>query len=425
VAGSGGLPGVRNGELWWRAWHRRKMIAAVLATGLVGLALVAGHHLRSTPGMPLVRPTPAGMGVEYWMEHQQARLPVAGTFVDVHSGYLLVRECHGYKVGEICVLDLAVTADGGRSWTRHSLPALDSSQRWRTRQDLHVLGPQTLAVDQLCEGDGAQPALCRWFSIDGAATWRSQPVGDVAEVPAVPAGATLFYPVISDTDPWVRSSAAGEQVQAIRLRALQADGSSVLLPGAPAFTLPGDVVAVGDTIFVSGVGPADLSWGVFASHDRGRTWTAVPTPGDNNTGVRVYTMDGRTVYLVGPTREGGTWMRRSTDGGTTWSTPDLPPAAANPPQTRFSGLELPMRGQSWTEVAAAPTTDGSLLLVAGQELYRLAPDATSFLPVEHAPRVIVSVAAAGAVVIGLVDQGPPAPIWFTFTASERQHVAAF
>ena len=59
-------------------------------------------------------------------------------------------------------------------------------------------------MDQLCEGDGAQPALCRWFSIDGAATWRSQP-GDVAEVPSVPAGATLFYPVMSDTDPWVRS----------------------------------------------------------------------------------------------------------------------------------------------------------------------------------------------------------------------------
>jgi hypothetical protein len=79
-------------------------------------------------------------------EHQQARLPVAGTFVDVHSGYLVVRECRGYKVDEVCVVDLAVTADGGRSWTRHSVPALDSSQQWRIRQDLHVLGPQTLAV---------------------------------------------------------------------------------------------------------------------------------------------------------------------------------------------------------------------------------------------------------------------------------------
>ncbi len=53
------------------------------------------------------------------------------------------------------------------------------------------------------------------------------------------------------------------------------------------------------------------------------------------------------------------------------------------------------------------------------------PDPMSFVPVEQAPRVIFSVAAAGAVVIGLVDQKPPAPIWFTFTASDRQRIAAF
>ena len=35
------------------------------------------------------------------------------------------------------------------------------------------------------------------------------------------------------------------------------------------------------------------------------------------------------------------------------------------------------------------------------------------------------IAAAGAVAIGLVDQGPPAPIWLTFTASGPQRIAAF
>jgi hypothetical protein len=63
--------------------------------------------------------------------------------------------------------------------------------------------------------------------------------------------------------------------------------------------------------------------------------------------------------------------------------------------------------------------------VAGQELYRLAPDADSFVPVEHAPRVVISVAAASAVAIGLVDQGPLAPIWFRFTAGDPQRIAVF
>jgi hypothetical protein len=302
---------------------------------------------------------------------------------------------------------------------------MEAGEQSRYSPSLHVLGARTLVVDQTCEGEAGHPALCRWFSDDGAATWRAQTLGDVAEVAAGPADAILFCPRLSDTDPWVRSTDVPDPVQPIRLRALRPDGTTMVLPAAPAFTLPGDAVSVGDTVLVSGIGPSDLSWGVFASHDRGGTWSPVPTPGDHSTGVRVYTVDGRTVFLVGPTRDGGTWLLRPTDGGVIWSAPQLPPAAANPPQLRFSGLDLPMRGPSWSEVAAAPLADGSLLLVAGQELYRLAPDADSFTPVEGAPRVIVSVAAAGAVAIWLVDHGPPTPLWLTFTAADRQPIAAF
>ena len=221
-------------------------------------------------------------------------------FADARHGYLLLGDC----TDETCQAWVAVTADGGRSWSGTAVPGFTFARTrvlvdggtqvgegWQgiLRYELHALDATRAVID------GFDSPSKRWFTADAGRSWAAVPTAPVETVAEVPAGAGAFQ----------------------RSQFVLLDGRSATLATPP--PLPAGVMWPGTLReMVDGSLWIQHDNRVYRSRDRGRTWAELFWPDGLPASGSQYVVeptDGRTLYVVEP-RDGRVW--RSADDGRHW-----------------------------------------------------------------------------------------------------------
>jgi hypothetical protein len=354
----------------------RRTGAAVGVAGLAVLAVLGGVltvvDRTGGPGRPVGPPaTSTGAGFSF-----HAPRP-AGVFVSAADGFLVLDRCADTG----CRRSLAATADGGRTWVDHSLPATSGEEG--EPSDLGAFDARTLAyVPSTYEPDAVH------LSADGGRTWRrAAPEPSFA---AVPAGARV-------------AGVGPERIAVLtaddRFGWLRVRPSAGFSPRQVALGGDGSIVALG----VRRAGPPDLAAGtieVWVSTDGARTWQPRFPPSVRPRQIPatsyLYTVDGRTVCTLHtwlgegadfPDHDLEAWLARcSGDGGASWHQINLTGTPAGPGE--------PVRLQ---RVIGAMLSDGGLLLSTARGLVHVAPGATEPVPVEDGSVFLTTVMGGGAI----------------------------
>ncbi len=213
-----------------------------------------------------------------------------------------------------CDVWLAASDDTGRTWRWHRVG--DATYR-TTEVGPYMTMPYMLrALDarRMVVGASALPLYGehnQWYTADGGKTWTLMSDAEketIDEIP-VPARAQIYRPLNEPA----------------RIRVLRADGTWARLRAFPDGVEPssysGGAVFGSDGSVWFEVTDKNDKLRLFVSHDRGRSWRAVPLPAElgrkSGTGYinGVVTVDGRTVYLVNQ-HDGQFWRTR--DEGEHW-----------------------------------------------------------------------------------------------------------
>lgn len=231
------------------------------------------------------------------------------------------------------------TTDGGRTWQLRPMPGEEESDF----RDVEAFDDRTAVV--LAIGEGERSRILG--TTDGGETWSRRYVN---------ADANGFLDALAFSDPR-RGLALGDPVGGRFVVLATEDGGETwtrrppdgmpeALPGEGAFAASGTCLAVrGDRAWFGTGGGR-----VFRSGDRGRTWTAHPTPlraGNGSSGVfsLAFRDDDHGVAVGGdykdPDATGGL-VAVTQDGGRTWSAPEGP----GPPGYRSAVAFLPAREPS-------------------------------------------------------------------------------
>jgi len=354
----------------------------VLAPRLLGAARVGWSTLVRPAPPPSADPDTVVPGLT----------PAAMMFTDPQHGYLLIYRCVSGDIRQ-CTYELYATDDGGRGWSRRTVPLAAGAAY--LREPLHVLPEDYLILDEpVFDTSGTtrsnetaavepQAPPRRWLSRDGGRTWTeisTRLQGTVAEVPV---GGYLIV------TPWVdprRVPATWEEIERLSrpFQVLRPDGTMAALEKPPflfRFLIGPDqpVIGADGSIWLATNGlSATQPVSLMVSPDRGRSWRDVSLPGVD-TPVQINTVDGRYVYLLNYANSGETRLLYSTDAGQRWQEkPMLPWSRAG---------DYPPR------VAALP--DSGLLVVSEERVYRAAPGMLATAEVTYAPP-LTSVVSVGA-----------------------------
>jgi hypothetical protein len=327
---------------WWAG------VAVITAFVLVGAASLGYSLYRPSAAVsaPPDEPTPLLVLLKV-------------SFVDKTHGHLIVGTCEDTRDSETCGTELRVTADGGQTWTKRTLPRMSGGNLIGVNDNslMYSLGADRIVIDVPGELDSQTQQLSapghRFITEDGGQTWADRPRTPSGTVTEVPANGRLIYPV---PDPADRPAKAA---QGIAPQVLRSDGTAALLAKGPAYASVLSVPAIHATdgsIWAVAATPASVS------HDRGRSWTPIKLPKvDNNSQVFLRTSDGKNAYLVTTTAtEELTGLWSSTDGAKSWHKLTLPEASSG------SG-----GGQGFAE-----SPDGGFLLLFESKLYSYAIGAT-------------------------------------------------
>jgi hypothetical protein len=328
-----------------------------LALILLGLTLaavlsgVAGAGRPHPPATLPARPAAAELPTNLFLPATDPQID----FVDADHGFALVGAC----TGNLCPVELAVTVDGGRSWSVRRGPRdvvghrLDGDVpgilRVLDQSHVLVLEPFTSIVE---------------YSADAGATWRVLPPahGNLDEVPVDGAALTITSPIyiLSPGNP------SGVDPNAARTVVYWADGSSGYLRHEPPLGEAGidgfATVSTDGRIWTASVDAFGLHG--FVSADRGRTWTplTVLAAGAARSGDLTFATVTGTVSYVEDMRAHRLW--RSVDSGQHWQSLSLPFAPTGP-------------------LAVRPQSDGSVIVgdPAHLRFYQLFPLSQQFVAV--------------------------------------------
>jgi photosystem II stability/assembly factor-like uncharacterized protein len=236
----------------------------------------------------------------------------------------------------------ARTTDGGRTWETGRVPDADTLQF----RDVHAVSASTAYL--LSAGTGALSRIYK--TIDGGRTWALQHVNDEAQG---------FYDCLTFWD--AETGVVYGDAVGGRLTVLRTENGGRTWTRVPADQLPpalaneGGFAASGHCVTA---GPDVLGWiaagnaptaRVLRTIDRGRSWSAAPTPlvaGDAKGGTTVAFRDGvHGVVLggdIGSRDARGDAVALSDDGGRTWRPGGRP---------RIAGA---IYGGAWAGGEAAP-----------------------------------------------------------------------
>ncbi len=273
------------------------------------------------------------------------------------------------------------TTDGGATWRADTVPGATGLDF----RDVHAVDAGTAYL--MSAGEGTQSRIYK--TTDGGRSWTLQ-----YRVP----GPQGFLDGMAFRDA-THGIAYSDPVDGRFLVVATEDGGAhwsrvppeslpAALPGEAAFAASGTGIAVrGDHVWMGTGGGAQAR--VLRSADRGRTWTAVPTPlpgGVASAGVfSVAFRDERDGVAVGgdyqkPTEAGGN-VARTGDGGLTWR-----PVRGTPPRGYRSG------------VAYVPGTRPLLLIAVGTSGSDYSVDGgESWTPIDTADYNAVAAAGPDAV----------------------------
>jgi len=279
------------------------------------------------------------------------------SFVDSAHGHLIVLTCDDSRDTGTCGTELRVTADGGKSWAKRTLPEVSGGNPIGIGDNtmIYSLGIDRIVIDVPGQLDATTGLLNvpghRYFTEDGGKTWEQRPRKPSGTVPEVPTNGALIYPV---PDPDDRKDGAGVKPQVLR-----ADGTAALLAKGPSYdavpALPA-ILAADGSLWAVAATPASVS------HDHGRTWEKVKLPKlDQGTGTLLRTSDGKDAYLLTGANGELTGLYSSTDGAKSWHKLSLPEASAG--SAGFQGF--------------AESPDGGFLLLFDSKLYLYAVGETS------------------------------------------------
>jgi photosystem II stability/assembly factor-like uncharacterized protein len=297
------------------------------------------------------------------------------TFVDQTHGYLIVETCEDSRDTDTCGTELRVTADGGQTWAKRTLPEVSGSNPIGVDDNAMVysLGIDRLVIDVPGKLDPSTGLLNvaghRFFSEDGGKTWEQRPRKPNGTVTEVPTNGTLIYPV---PDPDDRKE--GENIAP---QVLRADGTAAVLAKGPRYdvvpALPA-IVATDGSIWAVAATPASVS------HDHGRTWQPIKLPKlDKGAQTFVRTSDGKDTYLIAGLNGELAGLYSSTDGARSWHKLSLPESSAG-----SAGAQ-----------GFAESPDGSFLLLFDSKLYRYGIGDTSPEEVQLTGGLAFSLLAVG------------------------------
>lgn len=235
-----------------RSVRRRMQIGAIVAVVLVSLAVPLLRSLPD-PAPPATPPTPTEHSTPYHL-----------SFADRTHAFALGRICD--KPSEPCSNRLLASSDGGRTWSRRSVPSTT------TDGGLAVLSRSWLIFYTTDPDDYG--SLKTYTSKDSGRTWHpSRPIFDiVTNTATIQPGAVLQPVCLSGEGP---DCAAG-------LGASTPDGKLAPLPAQPPLTelWPGRYATAGGTYWAVGKDQANR-WAVAVTRD-GSAWTTTPldVPGE-------------------------------------------------------------------------------------------------------------------------------------------------
>jgi photosystem II stability/assembly factor-like uncharacterized protein len=327
-------------------------------------------------------------------------------FVDARHGWLVENEPHagGYAV----YTRLHTSTDGGRTWSRRSLPYALSPFASGSFNGA-VAAAAFFGTRRAWAGDSAAGIV--WRTVDGGSTWRASAEPGSLGAPESPASVkpTLSSPgqtvtLLTAAGPvatrdggrtWALARRPSRRAIALgtrrggyvaRGRIQTAEGHRVPSPralrrggaGDVAFTSARDgLVAAGD--------PYDAHRPVFATHDAGGTWHKVPMPWAGSPPIVL----GPGIIVV----DSGSRARISTDEGRSWHSFALPansldcgvqrPSDADIWVTCDTGVLLTSHdgGNTWTRRTAETPLDTDLAATDDHEAWAATsstrPDAQS------------------------------------------------
>lgn len=263
---------------------------------------------------------------------------------DVDHLYLRYGDCRGAD----CVIKVAATADGGRTWTSSPLPVTHNAL-----VSLAALGPLTVLAE--VQQGGATVTQSWLASTDGGHTWHAV---SVRQVDAIPTGWQILDgpPGVDQIAVLAADPATGALAELGQGRPLHLGRPVAGLPPAAGLWLTG-YLGTAPSPAPSPYGDQQIRVGtgstVAVSHDGGRTWhqQTFAEPLTANTGLggaTVASYDGRTAYAVGAAN-GELVVHRTDDGGLTWR--------RTPAQAHVGEALL----------AAAVRADGTLLVQVGYQ----------------------------------------------------------
>jgi hypothetical protein len=355
---------------------RRTRLRAGAAVAVIAVAAVAGLRWLPASGtgdpQPPAAPPPS-VGSSSDVPYHHAVVPFPATAASVDRLYLPYYDC----LGDACGARVAVSGDGGRSWSKVDPTGLPEPV---TLLGIVPLGP----LDAVLRVTDGTSTIIDLVTDDGGQTWR--PVTAGPPISSIPTAGHLIWDADNSITPSDRTG-----------RALVVDprtGTARPLTNQP--SIAHGKLTVPDRSADSWVGGADVAGlaAVAVSHDAGGTWVthSFPAPGNaivaaagtSTSYVVVNPAEPgpaasdwgafRSLFIDTPARP-AIWITR--DGGVNWET-----VSATPPAGEVTG--------------AAVLPDGSLLLrvqahdgsVAN---YRSMDNGRSFAATQGGPGVSITV----------------------------------